>query len=277
MADSRDPLGAFAFTQKTVKAPIVQPIEPLKGYWIGNRMWGDQYQGPLPSAAGTTIGVTELPNTPGPPRVYSFQLFRNDDPNPAVQANADVRAVITYGVGAKQNSFLCDWLHGVQVSLLASYCRVDALTYAPLDPTSTGYGYGVVGDSQIILGAALGAGTPANPIPLTYTEPAFDSVGAGSSNIFAVPDFARQVIVRGTPYTGGGSNFQDPAVASNILILFAAGSGRNIWIADASLSAGGNGSQGIVLPGGTRFIQILNNNGGPTGSRRISVTWLLGL
>ena len=84
-------------------------IEPVKGPWKNNVRWGDGFKGPMPAAAGSVIPVFSGEEIPGPPRVQTIQLFR-DDRRPG--QNADFRAHVSYGVGATNNDFFCDWAQG---------------------------------------------------------------------------------------------------------------------------------------------------------------------
>lgn len=257
----------LAFRQSNPHEPVLI-LEPSKGDWLNNNNWGNSHRGPIPAAAGVEIGVAELRETPGPPRVYTVQLFRtivHTDEN-----NADVRAKVSYGVGGVRNSFQLDWVTGMQFSLLASYVKLDAVTYRPQEYND----YLASGSEQLTIAAAFGAGAIAHGPPILYTEPAFLLL-AGGDRFIDVPQFARAVIVR--TYKNGAivTANNNPATTTNISLQFFAGdSTAALQAVDAQIFA--SAVDGIPLPGGTRQVDVVNLN--TMGNDYfVSVQWVLSL
>lgn len=239
--------------------------EPHEGDWANNNEWGNSFSGLMPGAAGIQKNVAALNSTPGPPRVYTVQLFRNDINS---LANSDVRAVVTYGVGAVNNSFLVDWLHGVQFSLVANYIRVDFVTYAPAaaDP------YSVTAD-PLLLAASFGAGSVPGRSIVTLTEPTVVIPGSGGTQSYPVPDFARAFLPSLVNVAAG---FNSPTVATSIFaICFSGGASLQLAARDLQIFNGGLAATGFPIPGGTSFVRIVNNSG--LASQQVTMQWFLSL
>jgi hypothetical protein len=236
-------------------------LEPQRGGWVNNNVWGDQRSQGVPESVGVSVEV--LPKNThmyGPPAVHSVNLSRGDE---IVAQNADVYASVTYGCGGIENNFLCDWLHGLQFSLVCNSIHIDALSYAP-----TTAPYDAVG-AAIFLGAMVAKGTVTQGCqPVTKTEP-FTETPNGGVLVFPVPDFARAVTVH--LLIEPATLNSDPSVPTSVLVrLTCAGAGKLAQY-DAQVCAGG---KSIPIPGGCTEIRILNNNAATVA---MTVQWFLGL
>lgn len=241
-------------------------LEPQAGPWASENFWGDQRFAPLPATAGAIVEV--LPKNTrfyGPPHVHSVQLSRSDE---TVGNNADMKARVTYGTGATENSFDCDWFHGQQFTLVANSVNVRAVSFAPVgwhayDPTL----------GSIALRAMVAKGsTNQGSQPLTYTEPqAFLDEAGGAHPIqdFPVHDFTKSFTVLLTNDTPGGSN---PATPTGVLIEILNG-GNILAVYDAQVCAGG---RAVPLPGFATAIRLQNTNVAPHVALP-TVVWFLGL
>jgi len=231
-------------------------LEPQKGRWINQNLWGDQRAQPLPAVEGQVVAVLGK-NTImyGPPAVHSVQLARGDE-TPA--SNADVRARVTYGCGGTTNTFDCDWLHGAQFALVCNSVSVAAVSYAP----SSLVAYQPA-DGAIFLSASVCKGsTQQGRCPLSYTEAMGQLPGPGALSFPIARDFTREVVVH-LP------NNDDPAVPTGVFIEFT-NSGGFVVRYDAQVCAGG---RAIPVPGGA-FLLTLSTAGVAT---QVVVQWLLGL
>jgi hypothetical protein len=237
-------------------------LEPQRGDWVNQNLWGDQRAQGVPAAVGVEVEV--LPkNTKmyGPPHVHSVSLCRGDE---IVAQNADVYASVTYGCGGIENNFLCDWLHGLQFSLVCNSLHVNALSYAP----SALSAYNSVG-AAIFLGAMVAKGTVSQGCqPVTKTEP-FTEVVNGGVLSFPVPDFARAATVH--VLIEPATLNSDPSVPTSVLVRFTAAGAAKLAQYDAQVCAGG---KSIPIPGGATEIRILNSNAATVA---LTVQWFLGL
>lgn len=241
----------------------VSLLEPQKGAWVNNNLWGDQRPQGVPEAEGATVEV--LPRNThfyGPPTVHSIALVRGDE---IVAQNADVYASVTYGCGGIQNNFLCDWLHGMQFSIVCNSVHVQAVSYAP----SSLIPYNAAG-AAIFLGAMVAKGTVAQGrCPATKTEPLHEVANLGVLD-FPVPDFAREATVHLTIQTAPPTYNSNPATPTGILIRFTGTGAGKFAEYDAQVCAGG---RSIPIPGGATEIRIINNSG---NTATMMVEWFLG-
>jgi hypothetical protein len=231
-------------------------LEPQKGDWINQNLWGDQRTQMLPQTAGVEVSILGK-NTImyGPPQVHSVQLSRGDDSPPS---NADMRARVTYGCGGIENTFDCDWVHGVQFGLVCNTVSVDAVSYAP----SAAIPYQAA-DGAIFLGASVAKGSVTQGrCPLTYTEPQVSIAGPGAHSFDINRDFTREVTVHLL-------NNNNPATPTGVILEFI-NSGGFLVRYDAQVCAGG---RSIPVPGGANTLLI--STAGATFS--CVVQWFLGL
>ena len=251
--------------------------EPRVGEWTNNPTWGRMFTGVMPTQSGTTFSVATGSQLPGPPRMHTIQLFRND-----VRAanNADVYAKVSYGVGGANNSFLLDWSAGAQFSMTANSVRVDAVTYAP--DGGTAY---TPSAAQLILGATIGQGSIGHGPVLTLTE-ATKVINAGAGFQWAIPPFARAVIVRTSDLTNPAPAQRynvDPTRKTLAIVSGLNNGGQALASVDAQLFAGACGALGWPLPGGSTFLEVLNQSNfgvapDPVNVQyRVTVQWVLSL
>lgn len=232
-------------------------LEPQKGPWVNQNLWGDQRTQALPQAENQVVNVLGK-NTImyGPPAVHSVNLARGDE-TPA--ANAEVRARVTYGCGGVENSFDCDWVHGVQFAIVCNSLSVSAVTYNPF-PSSP---YDAE-DGAVFLGASVAKGsTNSSRWPLTYTEPVTTFAGAGDAD-FPVRDFARALTVHKLLNS-------DPSVPTMIDVRFLDSSGTPLAAYNVQVCAGG---AQIPIPGGCQVVQLHNTDG---EGADVVLQWFLGL
>ncbi len=232
-------------------------LEPYDGDWLNNNTWGNSYRGLMPGGAGIAQGVAELIRTPGPPRVYSCQLFRDDNRD---HANADVRAKVTYGIGGVRNSFYLDWIAGCQFSLVASYIKVDFETYRPDENAAYS-----TGTTALQLGCTFGAGTIGHGPYLSYTT-AISTIANSTNKNYPVPDFARAFRVQLT-------NNDDPSTPTLVRARAQSGATLNV---DCNIFAGGSAAavQGYPIPGGLKVLNVANASG---SAQFPQVQWFLSL
>lgn len=252
----------FAGARMALRRTVVQALEPITGSWVNNNLFGDQRFEPLPVTAGSVISV--LPKNTrlyGPPAVHSLQLSRSDD---VPTENADVYARITTGCGGIENSFDCDWLHGLQLALVCNSISVQAVTYAPF----AGQPYDAAA-ARVALKAAVAKGsTCPSRCPATYTEPSVllkTPVDAPDNVVvYTFPDFAREFTV----HLASNSN---PATPTNVFVDFFNAGGTSLATYDAQVCAGG---RSIPIPGGANTVAV-NNQGGV--NLRTTAQFFLGL
>ncbi len=245
----------MAGTRAALRSTIVRVLEPQKGAWVNQNLWGDQRVQPLPGDPGQIVSVLGK-NTImyGPPAVHSVQLARGDE-TPAV--NSDVRARVTYGCGGMTNTFDCDWLHGQQFTLVCNSVSVAAVSYAPRSKAPYDPGTGAV-----FLGVAVCKGSSHAASALTYTEPR-DTMQDAEIDDYPVRDFVREICVH-------LDNNDDPSVATNVHVQLLDAGGSGITY-DAQVFAGG---RRVPLPGMTSLVRIRNNSGGVA---LVCVEWFLAL
>ncbi len=252
---------AVAFGVRQALRRGMRVLEPQKGAWVNQNLWGDQRTQALPGVAGQVVSVLGK-NTImyGPPAVHSVALVRSDEVN---AGNADVYALVTAGCGGIENKFMVDWTHGAQFSLVCNSLSVAALSYAP----AAGFAYDA-SDASIFLGAMVCKGTVAQGrCPATFTEPRTDILHPGSA-VFNVPDFAREVTVN---VSVGSTLNNNPATATLVVVRFVSKGGAVLAEYDAQVCAGG---RSIPVPGGSNQIIVVN---GSAAVAFTTVVWFLGL
>lgn len=250
-------------------SPSATVIEPFKGPWTNSANWGNTYAGPIPVAEGSEQSIFETADIPGAPAVHVVNLFRSD----AVftgSTNSQVRARITYGIGARQNTFDCDWTQGAQFALVANYVRVNFVTYAPnADAAYVG------GGKPIVLGAGIARGNASKSHALSYTYPQLTITNAAAPAdryIVEVPDFAQALVLHARDLAGAA-----PA-AGAITVQFRATSSQIIAQWDG-LRMQDFAGEGLRIPGGTVEVRILNTTAAPPPDTGFRVTpqFILGL
>jgi hypothetical protein len=252
----------FTGVRAALRGSLVRVLEPQKGSWVNNNLWGEQRFEPLPSTPGSVVSV--LPkNTKlfGPPAVHSIQLGRSD----AVDAqNADVYARITLGCGGIENQFDVDWLHGIQFAAVCNSLSVQAVTYAP-DSTGAYHSAGAAVALKVMV--AKGSTNPSR-CPATYTQALVNLKDVLQTPlnfvIYTVPDFARELTV----HVLGNNN---PATPTAITISFQNQGGSVIAQYNAQVCAGG---RSIPIPGGANTVFIENAS---SDDETVSAQWFLGL
>lgn len=226
--------------------PNAVVIEPGKGPWQNSVHWGNSLSNPMPKSEGVVQSVFETDELPGPPRVMVVNLFRSDRQAGGNNFNADIRARITVGCGAKQNEFDCDWTQGTQFAVTANYVRVNILSYAP----SGDLAYDATDATPFTVGAMIAEGNAAKTKGLTYTEPQIEisHTVAPTHRFDTTPDFAQGYILHVTKSTGL------PIAAGDARVIFFAG---NIQLAvyDATMLQNYL-DQGIQIPGACTGAQV---------------------
>lgn len=250
-------LAAAVGIYTALRSTVVNVVEPIKGPWVNNNLWGDQRNAPFPVNEGVVVEV--LPKNTrmyGPPAVHSVSLARGDE---TPTANAEVRARVTYGTGGVENSFDCDWVHGVQFALVCNSISIKAVTYAPFP--SSPYN---ANEAAVFLGASVAKGsTSSTRWPLTYTEPVTTFTGEGDAD-FPIVDFARAVTVH-------KQQNNDPAVPALFDVRFLDAAGTTLAAYNGQVCAGG---ATIPIPGGTKTLQVHNTD---SEGADMTVQWFLGL
>lgn len=232
--------------------PTACAVEPVSGPWTNSPNWGNSFSGPIPASDNQVVSVVETADIPGPPRVLVVNLFRSDPAFPG-SSNSQVRARITYGIGAKQNSFDCDWTQGAQLALVANYVRVNFVSYAP----SSDAAYAQGSNKSIVLGAGLAVGNAAKTHALSYTYPMRILNNAPNPPTFydvLVPDFAQALVLHARKV---GTNATAPA-AGDLTVQFRATASQVIAAWDG-LRVQDFSGEGLRLPGGTVFVRIQNS------------------
>jgi hypothetical protein len=171
-------------------------------------------------------------------------LFRNDAELSVAVSNADLYALITYGVGGIQNQFLCDWSRGGQFSLVLETVRVEAVPYLP----QLGVPY-LPPQGRQLLGCMLSHEGPSVARPVTFTSSAA-GVASGGSVSFTVPDFARWVYPTNVVLPAQPSTDTVEFLNQGVTTL------KLVRLDDAFLL------RGTPVPGGTSVITVHNNSGG---------------
>jgi hypothetical protein len=232
-------------------------IEPTGGPWKNNNNWGAKFEGPMPLQAGVRLSVFDGSQIPGPPRVQTIILAR--DPQSTPGDNADFRALIEYGVGGLVDNFVCDWTRGTQITLVANWVRVNAISYAPnsLAPYKAD-------DGRVTISAGVAEGTARSASTVTLTDSLRELNDGGDEDI-AVPDFARALAIK-FEFIGGVM-----PTPSDVGFSFQAGTNplARYTAEDMNLAFGG-----VLIPGGSNFIRVKNNSG---LTIRYAPMWVLSL
>lgn len=236
------------FEPPTQGLPLVQTRETSDGPWRNAGTYGRQQSFAFPASVNADpIAVFSVDQQLGPPRPRTLHLFRSDgtlDTDFPVIDNAEIYARITYGVSGITNQFLCDWTRGGQLALVCDSLRLEAIAYAP----STLAVYSPPTGTQLI-GAMLGE-TGAVPIlPPTFTT-SLVNLPASSDVAIVVPDFARKVY----------PVFTNVPIPANVALLFYT-LGEQVALGQFSLDQT-TAIQGLVLPGGTSIVRVVNTSAG---------------
>lgn len=239
----------------SIKQQLLAFIAPTVGPWTQNPAYGQRFQGRLP-VEGDEIYLTSNDAVPGPPQPVAVNLFRSDrNAGLGVLDNADVRAVVTYGAGGVNNTFLCDWVSGAQFALVANSVRVSARTYRPIPQEA----YSVPAGS-VVLGCTFGVSGSAPTLPLTLTETV--RLVSDEPQTLRIPDFARGATFYyddGSPTATWFARFQ----ASSGLMTFPGTRWAESWK-----------SGGFPIPGGANQLILFQDSG---ATRNVTVVWSLGI
>ena len=247
---------ALSFFPSFNPSPTACVIEPHKGPWTNSTNWGNSLQGPMPKSEGNVQSVFETADIPGAPRVLVVNLFRSDVQPSGGTFNAQIRARITYGIGAKQNEFDCDWTQGAQFALVANYVRVNAVSYAPSALLPYDVGAGATAAQPITLGAGIALGNAAKHDGLSFTYPLDELSNVGPSHaLYDVPDFATTLFFNATKNTG-----LPLAVADCRIVMFSGAVQLQEW---DGVRAQDFMSGGLRIPGGTTQVKVLNTGAAP--------------
>lgn len=259
-------------------------VEPQSGHWSNNPAWGRNIVTRMPAVAGVAFSVGESPPSsfPGPPSMHTVQLFRGDT---RTLTNAEVKARVSYGVGGTNNEFFVDWATGAQFSLVASFVRIDAVTYNP-NPIGGAVYNG--NNAELVLGATFGRGSLGHGPPLTLTEP-LARIAPGNVLDLPVPDFARAVIVR---LENGNNSAADPGPLTNwnptdrtfVNVSVGPAAGTGVRVDAAVFGAGGPAAWGMPISGHGGFLRVANvDDTAPAGNKWLNgnvdvmVQWVLSL
>lgn len=204
-----------AWLKHMLSWPERRVLEPLEGYWQGNPSFGQQWAVPTPMTPGiggdgVVVPIARMDRTPGPPRPWTVRLNRYGALEQALAAApgtlAFLRARITVGNGGYNNTFLVDWAHGTQFTVVGSTITVDAVQEGLMRPDIVTPGN---------LSAAFGHGTAA-PGNATFTLfPAVPGVGASLIVAEPIPQYATRVELYATVPGATFAPNRDPA---NLLV-----------------------------------------------------------
>lgn len=180
------------------EVPVVQTIEPTKGWWRKAGAFGQRQTFFPPADPDTVIALTEQLNLPGPPAPWWMNWFRfnrNQGKESENVGNYDLKGRIIYGVGGAQNTIDFDLIQGVQFPIVANSLTVQLVSvnpYAdidlhPYDP----------GEKKITAGCMFGkGGGGAGRLGPTWSAPIIESAdNNGFQQLTIVPDFARSLVV----------------------------------------------------------------------------------
>jgi hypothetical protein len=228
----------------------------------------------MPEAPGQVVSIVETAGLPGAPAVHVVNLFRSDAVFPG-SSNSQIRARITSGIGAKQNTFDCDWTQGAQFALVANYVRVNFFSYAP----SADSDYVRGSTKTIVLGAGIARGNAAKSHALSFTYPTLTVTNVHGVHTFydvLVPDFA-QALVLHARNTAAVSPVT-PLVAGDLTVEFRATSSEIIAVWDGVRVQDFSG-EGLRIPGGTVGVRIVNSAAAspPDKDFRVTPQFILGL
>lgn len=168
----------------------------------------------------------------------------------------DIKARIFWGTGGTFAVADVDCINGTQISIQGNYVRVDGLylQYFPDPGVNTT-------PPDVTLGATIGYGTRAgSSTPPTWTRnnpallqlPAVEGAGAGTSQTFQIPSFAKDVTVYARTGTG----------IPPVQLGFGFNAGATNFI---RISQGVDEAPVRIIPGAAQVLTIINPNQFPIG------------
>lgn len=216
--------------------------------------WGARYKGQLPASSGALVQVLSNPSIAGDAVPIGVHLFKPDRVAPSVSENADARAKITYGSGAAENSFFCDW--DAQFSLVCQRITVELQTYPPLSEDVEPYAASAT--REVIFGALIGRGAcpSGGADSLGFTSDGV-LVGAASQVVYDIPDFARRYypVVSKDPVSGGVMPSGAELANMTVALLNQATYQLSVVALSEDILA-----RGLPIPGGIARISFGNAN-----------------
>ncbi len=235
-------------------------VEPVTSWWTNNNKFGNRFQGELPGV-GEQIPIISCDAFPGPPRAIAVSLFRTDrNVQNQASANAEVYGSITYGAGGVANTFLLDWASGTTFTIIGNSLRASAIMYNPSpDLPYTPY-------ENMVLGVTAGLGSAGACRCPTLTIPTGPIVNGGGLVDIAVPEFAK-----------GVSFIYSAAVAAaaGVDLLVQTNLGATLWSGDSASALVFQRGSGLILPGGSNNVRVINNSA--LATIRVQVVFQLGL
>jgi hypothetical protein len=196
----------YMASQKAPKAegrPMLDAVcmEPAAGWWSSNSHFGRRFALTLPAQEGVIVDLLDSGEIPGPPRLVSCTLFREQFVNTASQSpiNADLRARITYGSGGTSNTVEMDWGNGGSFAIQAHTIRIEAITYRveTIDIAGAEQPYNANKldglPAKWAIGATIGIDGASPPLPPTFTTTRLCLSPIDAQQSFRVPNFARKV------------------------------------------------------------------------------------
>lgn len=228
--------------------PLIETIETAKGPWQVNGSYGRMNRFTFPASLDADpIAVFSIDRQLGPPRPRTLHLFRDDSNvgDGVTPVNVDCYARITYGVGAVQNSFHCDWSRGGQISIVCDALRVEAVPY--VQDASSPY---LPPPGEQLLGCLLSHEGSAPPRPPTFST-AIVALANTESAVFPVPDFARWA------FPVSPAALVSPA--SGIAVRFG---NQQSFVMKLLPMSDLLAQLGTAVPGGCNTVEFTNNSGG---------------
>jgi hypothetical protein len=175
-----------------------------------------------------------------------------DGPPPPADRRGHILALLRWGQGGASFSAEVDWKVGTQVTLVATSLEV-AARFDPEDGPQDAL------IERAIVNAALVWGS--RPGELTVTRSQRRTFGAGASLILPIPNFASSLVLASS--VAGVIDGSVPGLTVNFLGGPLATDRNYLSVTGASgaflqaLSSSG----GIAIPGGARFLEIINGTG----------------
>jgi hypothetical protein len=197
---------------------------------------------------GTEIPLNRLSGEPPITHAVMLGLTAN-----VGATNADLRAKVTFGIGAFTQVLLCDFANGSQFSLVASNIQVSAIPWLP----AVGGGYNPTLSSPAIIGAGIVRGELTNTFPLTFTE---TTRTISAVTAYTRPQFGQRVRI----YTAGS------VAALAWTVSLESSGGASYGFLDAVQFASG---AAVMLPGAADQITITPN----VGPQTFCVQWELSI
>jgi hypothetical protein len=248
-------------------------IEPDTAWWTGNSRFGRRQNYVLPLIEGSPVDVVDTGHLPGPPRLVTFNLIRDNPPGGAAgPINAEFRALLTWGSGGISRSMLVDWGPlGGAFALQCNTLRITAISYAletlnladavvPYNPLTLA---GV--QARYLIGASIGIDGSSPALPPTFSTDCRALTAINTQASYLVPHFARRVIPllgTDTPAAAVAANYQI-AIVGDVQVL------AKYTLTDAMLQ------NGLALPCGARAVNLLK--GGAVPDARSSLLFQLGM